>query len=96
MMPKSFYTNLKLVLITIISLPVAWAHWFVANRQLETLGFAARGRDANYFTYIVGYVLAMIAIANIIFAFKTKKFETSTIVLILLISSLGALFILST
>lgn len=94
-MPMTTSAKNKLALMTIVSLPLAWAHWFVANTQLSSLGFAARNRDPNYLTFTIGYALALIALGNLIYAFMTRNFATSGVTLLLIVIALPALYLLS-
>ena len=92
---KPLYAKLKLLLITVPLLVMAWAHGFVANNQLGTRGFAAGFRDPNYFTFILGWLLVFAALASSVLVLKARRFDIGMIVLIILIVALPMLYFLS-
>lgn len=95
MQSKPPHTKLKQMLITVPLLIMAWAHGFVANTQLQTRGFAAGFRDPNYITFILGWLLALAALASIVLAFKARRFNIGMIVLIVAVIALPILWFLS-
>lgn len=93
MLGKPSYANLKFILITVASLIMAWLHWYIAKDQLATIGFAAGNRSPNHFAYILGWLLVFVALANILFAYKTKRFGRSVVVLTALVIALPILYL---
>ena len=95
MSKTKFYTKIKLAFITVLSLALTLAHWLIANNQLKTVGFAAGNRDPNYFTFALGYLFALIALGNIVFVFKTKRFVKSVGLTVVLVMAMIVLYFAS-
>lgn len=90
---KSLPTKIKIAFILILSIGMAWLHFLIAPTQLNTVGFAASNREANYLACYLGYALSILGLLNTILVFKFQRL--AVISLGILITLLPVLYFLS-